>query len=815
MVTGLTKKRGRTGDVLISASLLALLATSGCNKQEETREPFTQRSGGGGGAGGGGGGAFSSVQNKLTTQTAESKGIFGWLGGSKPMSGSSEQTTITTTDVMPAPPPPSAPVTAALPQIVAEQAAPMTAMDGVTRVASEPVSTFAVDVDTSSYSSMRRAMLSGQRPDPSSVRVEEMVNYFRYELPPAPSGDPFSITTDVVRNPWNPSTLIMRVGLNGRVVPTAARPAANIVLLVDVSGSMSSDDRLPLIQRSFADMVDHLGPKDRVSIVTYADGAQVVLPSTSDHSRIKAALAGLSSSGGTAGGEGLRLAYAQARAARISGGINRVMIASDGDFNVGMSDTPSLKRYIEQERDDGITLTTLGVGERFNDSLMETMADAGNGSAAFLDDDLEARKVLRDELESSIHMIAKDVKAQVEFNPTAVLSYRLIGYRNRRLAERDFDDDKVDAGEIGSGHQVTALYEITPVSRAASPAYDDVAQRRRYEANRVRGESLAEPAPTASVGEAAFVKLRFKRPDGARSELIQRPVPADALYNAQSPTGDTAFAIAVAAFGQRLDNSIPATFSARRIVDLAGAQGDGRRREFIDLVNQRAELLDGTISPPRVYARPAGTPVDPFNGGYSPTIANAGIHDRVPTSAWLLGLGAIIAFAFAARRHWWWHGLDRAVRRDADSKPAPETAHVPSAPSASTGPVISTEALDTALRTAAAETGPDGRQAIRVFSTTASRAVAAAQEDDAITAEVEAILTRHAPGFLDEYVRAIRRATPSTRDDLNASLVRTLDTMADRLGELMRERAEAAADAVGDRERFIDRRHGQPRDALA
>lgn len=804
-MTYASRGNGRRGSIIRwgAAPLAVACLVTGCSKKDEAHDQVEmqgqQADRGSGDAG------FSSVQKKLNEQTGSTKS---WWGGSAPaqreMAPPAPSAPTVVSDAMPAAPPPPAEMPP--PGIVADMAMPEpqppAAFAGTTSVAQQPVSTFAVDVDTSSYSNMRQTILAGRRPDPSSVRVEEMVNYFRYDLPPAPeAGTPFSISTDVVRNPWNPSTVLMRIGLNGHVVPRTARPPANIVLLVDVSGSMSEDSRLPLVKRAFADMVDHLGPRDRVSIVSYASGAQVVLRPTSDRTRIKAALDTLSSGGGTNGGEGLRLAYAQARAGRIAGGINRVMVASDGDFNVGMSDTAELKRYIEGEREDGVTLTTLGVGERFNDGLMETMADAGNGSAAFLDDDLEARKVLRDELESSIHMIAKDVKAQVEFNPAAVSSYRLIGYQNRRLAERDFDNDKVDAGEIGSGHQVTALYEITP----ASPAVQDVAARRRYEANRVRDETSGPTEPTrtsAMPTEAMFVKLRYKLPDGKQSKLIQRVVPASALASPSAPTGDTAFAIAVAAFGQRLTGQIPATFTAQDILSLAGDQGDARRREFLDMVAQRP-LLGGT---PQIVTQPQmAPPADPaiFQPDVRP-VEQPGQSGPLGTLAGMLALALAGIGGFV-----WWQRRSGATTTGGAATP----------PDATTGPVTNSGRIDmslaaTALRSAAAETSDEGRRSIRAFETTAGRAVEAAAGNAAIRDEVEAVVTRHAPSFLEEYIRARRRATASNAATLDSSLIRTLDTLAGRLGELMGLQSARDAEDVADNERFIDQRHGAPRDAL-
>lgn len=453
---------------------------------------------------------------------------------------------------------------------------------GVHQVSAEPVSTFSVDVDTAAYANARRYLHEGHLPPAAAVRTEEMINYFRYNYPrPANRTRPFSITTDVSTTPWNANTRLMRIGLRGYDASSARRPAANLVFLIDVSGSMDKPDRLPLVKSALGMLADRLNPNDRVSIVVYAGNAGLVLSPTSDKRYVHQALDCLSAGGSTAGGQGLNLAYATARAAMIQGGINRVILATDGDFNVGVSNDEGLLDLIRHQRADGITLTTLGVGRgNLNDSMMEKVADAGNGNYAYLDGMSEARKVLDDELSSTLFTIAKDVKMQVEFNPAAIAQYRLLGYEDRALREQDFNNDKVDAGDIGAGHQVTAIYEVVPTG---SPGW---VSDRHFTANR------SASAPVTS-GDAVFLKLRYKQPDADTSQLIQRSIPTTSFQNAQAPKGDMAFAISVAAYGQILrgDDQMNG-FGLKDVASLAGAQTDYRRQEFLDLVR-----IAGGVSP--------------------------------------------------------------------------------------------------------------------------------------------------------------------------------------------------------------------------
>jgi len=444
----------------------------------------------------------------------------------------------------------------------------------------EPVSTFSVDVDTGAYANMRRFLSAGQLPPKDAVRSEELINYFRYDYAaPQSRAVPFSVTTDVAATPWNPATRLLRIGLKGYDLPRAARPPANLVFLVDVSGSMNSPDKLPLVKAALAGLAGELSPRDKVSIVVYAGAAGLVLPPTNDPGEIRAALDRLSAGGSTAGGAGLQLAYQVARDNFIQGGVNRILLATDGDFNVGVSDTRALIQMVERERDSGITLTTLGFGQgNYNEAMMEQVADKGNGNYSYIDSALEAKKVLGEEMGSTLFTIAKDVKIQVEFNPAQVAQYRLLGYENRALREEDFDNDKVDAGDIGAGHQVTAIYEIVPAGAKGwiGP--------RRY-------EELQADEATGRAGEMAFVRLRYKLPDGQTSRLIERPVSASLMRTAERPGGDFAFATAVAAFGQTLrGDPLMNGFSHAQIVSLAGRQGDFWRQEFVRLVGLASSL---------------------------------------------------------------------------------------------------------------------------------------------------------------------------------------------------------------------------------
>ena len=443
-------------------------------------------------------------------------------------------------------------------------------------VAQDPVSTFSVDVDTGSYANVRRFLTQGQTPPAEAVRTEEMLNYFRYDYAtPQDRSRPFAVSTDMALTPWNTETRLLRVGIKGFDLPRDKRPPANLVFLVDVSGSMFSPDKLPLVKSSLALLADRLSPQDKVSIVVYAGAAGIVLEPTNKAHYVKAALDCLQAGGSTAGGQGMELAYATARANYIRGGVNRVIMATDGDFNVGISSNEGIEAIVKKNRECGITLTTLGFGQgNYNEAMMEKIADIGNGNYAYIDSAIESQKVLDDEMAATLFTIAKDVKIQIEFNPALVKEYRLIGYENRILAEEDFNNDKVDAGDIGAGHQVTALYEIVPASgRGWLPD-------RRYEANRV------EARPAGPASELAWLKLRYKLPDGDKSMLIERPVSAAMIRSAVAPRGDMAFAASVAAFGQKLrGDKYMGDFSYRDIRQLAGDQRGYLREEFLKLTS--------------------------------------------------------------------------------------------------------------------------------------------------------------------------------------------------------------------------------------
>ncbi|MAS04399.1 MAG: hypothetical protein CL534_06850 [Ahrensia sp.] len=460
----------------------------------------------------------------------------------------------------------------------------------VRSVLEDPVSTFSIDVDTASYAVVRRALMEGRLPDPDSVRVEELINYFNYAYPLPDSREaPFGVNVSVSPTPWNADTKLMHIGIQGYDIVPADRPAANLVFLIDVSGSMDAPDKLPLLKSAFRLLLDKLDDRDTVSIVTYAGNAGTVLEPTKadEREKILEAIDTLEPGGTTAGAAGIEQAYKLARQARVEGGVNRVMLASDGDFNVGASSDEALKRIIEDERDDGIFLSVFGFGQgNYNDALMQVLAQNGNGTAAYIDTLAEAQKTLVEEAGSTLFPIAKDVKIQVEFNPEAVAEYRLIGYETRALKREDFNNDRVDAGDIGSGHSVTAIYEITPVG---SPAVQN--DPLRY------GETDQAAASGDASDEYAFLKLRYKLPDETKSHLITTPVgPGLDKASLDGLSTDARFSIAVAAFGQKLrDTDAVANYSWDEIRALAagarGADPYGYRSEFLRLIGL-AESLD-------------------------------------------------------------------------------------------------------------------------------------------------------------------------------------------------------------------------------
>jgi len=452
----------------------------------------------------------------------------------------------------------------------------------VKQVVEAPVSTFSIDVDTGAYANVRRFLLNGQLPPRDAVRVEEMINYFSYDYPgPTDDATPFRVTTSVERTPWNSETYLLHVGIKGYEPPRGERPPANLVFLVDVSGSMADPDKLPLLVSGMKMLADQLRDDDTVSIVVYAGAAGLVLEPTSgkDKGKIKAALDRLEAGGSTAGGEGLQLAYATAKQAMVKGGINRVILATDGDFNVGVTDVEQLKAMIEDARESDVSLTTLGFGEgNYNDALMEQIADVGNGNYGYVDSIKEAKRLLIDQLSGTIQTIAKDVKIQIEFNPAVVDEYRLIGYENRSLKREDFNNDKKDAGEIGAGHTVTAIYEIA-LKGSKGLRVDPL----RYGG----GQSDGKPDPKAT--EFAFLRLRYKAPDGDVSKLIETPLSVAALRAPGEAPPDARFAAAVAAFGQKLrGGDYLGEFGFDQIAatarDARGGDEDGYRAEFIELV---------------------------------------------------------------------------------------------------------------------------------------------------------------------------------------------------------------------------------------
>lgn len=449
------------------------------------------------------------------------------------------------------------------------------------QTALDPVSTFSIDVDTASYSFVRANLNDGRLPGPDAVRVEEMVNYFDYEYRVPDGRDvPFQTSVSVVETPWNKDTKLMQVGIQGYKVPLADLPPQNLVFLIDTSGSMADANKLPLLQQSFRLLLSSLRDEDEVAIVTYAGSAGVLLKPTkvSDKSSILEKINALTSGGSTAGHAGLKGAYELADEMTGDGEQTRVILATDGDFNVGLSDTESLKRFVTEKRKQGTALSVLGFGRgNYNDELMQTLAQNGQGVAAYIDTLSEARKVLVDQVVSSISMIAQDVKIQVEFNPATVAEYRLIGYETRALKTEDFKNDKVDAGDIGAGHNVTALYEITPVD---SPA-------RKFSDLRYENEHEAEkPVNGSYQGELAYVKLRYKMPGDENSQLIETAVTAS---SSDIPEKETLFAASVASFGQMLKGSdYLGDWTFEAVEDLAretrGEDRFGYRSEFLTLV---------------------------------------------------------------------------------------------------------------------------------------------------------------------------------------------------------------------------------------
>jgi len=451
-----------------------------------------------------------------------------------------------------------------------------------------PLSTFSIDVDTASYANIRRFIKRNALPPKDAVRIEEMINYFSYDYPLPKGKDPFSIITEISSCPWSPSHRLIHIGLQGKKLKTEDLPPSNLVFLIDVSGSMSSENKISLLKSAFKLLVKQLGSEDKVSLVVYAGAAGLVLPSTpgSKKEKIIEAIDDLRAGGSTAGGAGIKLAYKVAMENFIKGGNNRVILATDGDFNVGVSSTSELVRMIEEKRKQGIFLTTLGFGMgNYKDHRMEQLADKGNGNYYYIDSLLEAKKVFIDDMRGTLFTIAKDVKIQIEFNPAKVKAYRLIGYENRMLKKEDFADDTKDAGELGSGHTVTVLYEIIPYgSKEEIPGVDEL----KYQNTKISPEAF-------KTKELLTLKLRYKQPDGEKSKLIVYPL-VDKNEKLESSSYNFKFSAAVAQFGMLLrDSEFKGSSSYESILKLAkqgkGSDPFGYRAEFIKLV-EIGSLLD-------------------------------------------------------------------------------------------------------------------------------------------------------------------------------------------------------------------------------
>ncbi len=459
-----------------------------------------------------------------------------------------------------------------------------------TRPFDAPLSTFSIDVDTAAYANVRRFLNEGQLPPPDAVRLEELVNYFHYAYVPPAGAEPFSVALEAHAAPWEPKHQLVRIGLQGKEIDVREAPAANLVFLVDVSGSMDEADKLPLVQSSLGLLLENLREQDKVGMVVYAGAAGVVLPPTSGSRKdeIASAIQRLKAGGSTNGAQGIELAYKLAADNFVKDGVNRVILCTDGDFNVGVTSEGDLDRLIEEKRKTGVFLSVLGFGRgNYADARMQSLADKGNGNASYIDSLKEAQKVLVEQATGTLITIAKDVKIQVEFNPAKVAAYRLIGYENRLLAAQDFNDDKKDAGEIGAGHQVTALYEVIPAGQDVPAAGVD---ELKYQ------KPATAVAEGAAAGELCTVKLRFKAPDGDTSRKIEFAL-ADPGLNSAGASTDFEFAASVAAFAMCLRDSEykgQANFGLVKELAMAGLGDDakGYRKEFIELVKKATELAE-------------------------------------------------------------------------------------------------------------------------------------------------------------------------------------------------------------------------------
>ena len=457
----------------------------------------------------------------------------------------------------------------------------------VKAVAQEPVSTFSIDVDTGSYANVRRFLTNGEQPPKDAVRIEEIVNYFPYNYPLPTGTHPFAIHTQTVDSPWQPEAKLIKIGIQAQDLVKKELPPANLVFLVDVSGSMDEPDKLPLVKKTLRILTEQLRPQDKVTLITYADGEALVLPPTSGDNKdeILRAINKLQAGGSTAGESALKMAYEQAQKAYVKNGINRILLATDGDFNVGVSSTDALKSMVAEKRKSGISLTTLGFGTgNYNEDMMEQIADAGDGNYSYIDNEKEAKKVLQHQLTSTLATVAQDVKIQVEFNPATVKEYRLVGYTNRTLRNEDFNNDKVDAGDIGSGHSVTAIYEIIPQGKQGW-----------------LNESRYQKAPAASGGknEYAFVKVRYKLPGQSTSKLIEQAVPAISIPLAQADE-DTRLALAAASYAQALrggeyNGKLDWDAIEQMAKQAKGKDPFGLQEEFVELVKIAKSLSSNRV----------------------------------------------------------------------------------------------------------------------------------------------------------------------------------------------------------------------------
>jgi Ca-activated chloride channel family protein len=517
-----------------------------------------------------------------------------------------------------------------------------------------PLSTFSIDVDTASYAKTRAFLLEHHRlPPPDAVRIEELINYFEYAYPGPTDEHPFAVHLETAECPWQPQHRLVRVGIQGKRLDRE-RPVSNLVFLIDVSGSMAQPNKLPLVQRSLSLLVRQLGENDKVSIVVYAGAAGLVLPPTSgvDQATVLAAIENLRAGGSTNGGQGIHLAYATARQQFVKHGTNRVLLCTDGDFNVGTTSTGDLVRLASEQAKEGIYLSILGFGfGNHNDALLEELSNKANGNYAFLDSDAEARKVLVEQMQGTLVTIAKDVKIQVEFNPSTVAAYRLVGYENRRLADRDFNDDTKDAGDIGAGHSVTALYELVPAGALSAVAQAGV-DPLKYQKTEDRGQRTEHSA----TGELLTLKLRYQPPAGGKSTLMTFPL-ADSGARFGSASGDLQFAAAVASFGMILRNSkYKGNLSYAAVLETAASsRGDdkhGLRGEFLELVKAAQRLSGEPVSHLPAYSPPIAV-----CGTVSPTLAGGlrlGRRDLGAQGTLLVGVavGAAASFLALAAAAW-------------------------------------------------------------------------------------------------------------------------------------------------------------------